>query len=629
METTAELNQIFQTAVEGMRVIDKNFNTIRVNNAFLYLSGVNSDQAIGKKCYEVFHGSLCHTPGCPLTRVLNGDRHIECNVEKEHKEGTRISCILRVVPFCAPDGEFIGIIESFKDITQCKLAQEELGLKNTLLLTKQESLLDGVLVVDEKMNMISFSQRFVDMWGIPSDIMASKLGERAIQWVLTKVTNPEEFAKWVLCMDEHHSEKSKEKIVLLDGRIFDRYSVPMFCPGGKYCGRVWYFRDVTEHKKMQEDLLKVEKLESVGILASGIAHDFNNILSAILGCISLAKVEANRGSEIFRNLDEAEKAALRAKDLTGHLLSFTKDTAPTRKVVFPAESLKDAANFALRGSNVKCKFAIADDLRKVEIDEGEISQVINNLIINADQAMPEGGKIKVMAGNVTVGAKDKLPLKSGKYVKVSIKDSGVGIPPEHLSRIFDPYFTTKQKGSGLGLATAYFIIRRHGGYITVRSEMGAGTTFHIYFPACGAGVSLEKSVEKRPLIVGKGRILVMDDEKLVRKVIGRMLKRLGYEAEFTKDGAETIELYKRANEYGKPFDVVIMDLTIPGAMGGREAIKNLLETDPEAKVIVSSGYFDDPVMVDFRKQGFSNIIAKPYEIRELSQTLHDVLHGDG
>jgi CheY-like chemotaxis protein len=382
---------------------------------------------------------------------------------------------------------------------------------------------------------------------------------------------------------------------------------------------------------MEQELQKIQKLESIGILAGGIAHDFNNILTAILGNISLAKMEANPKDEIYERLVEAEKASLQAKNLTQQLLTFSKGGAPIKKTESITEVIKDSAEFALRGSNVKCEFFIPNDIWPVEVDKGQISQVISNLIINADQAMPEGGIIKVRVENVApVGAVRpcqpvaELPIKDGKYVKIEIEDDGIGIPKEHLPKIFDPYFTTKQKGSGLGLATSYSIIKRHDGYIAVESELGVGTTFYIYLPASSKQILTKKDAEER-LILSKGRILVMDDEEVVRDVAGIMLKRIGYDVEFADDGAEALELYKKAEESGQPFDAVIVDLTIQGGMGGEQMIKKLLEIDPNVKAIVSSGYSTDAIMSNFKQYGFSGVVTKPYRIAELSETLYKVL----
>ena len=382
-------------------------------------------------------------------------------------------------------------------------------------------------------------------------------------------------------------------------------------------------RDISDRKKFEEDLARKEKLESIGILAGGIAHDFNNLLTAIFGNITLAKMYANRQSEVYKRLEDSEKAAQRAKDLTYQLLTFSKGGTPVKKTISLQELVKESAIFVLRGSNVKCEFSFPGDLWPVEADEGQMSQVFNNLIINAANAMSDGGTLQVYCGNVIVDQSDP-PLAKGKYSLISIMDHGTGIPKEHLSKIFDPYFTTKKKGSGLGLSTSYSIVRSHGGHLMVESDPGIGTTFKIYLPASEEGKLLSCAEEER-FVTGKGRILVMDDEEAVREVARGMLETLGYSVALAKDGAEAIESYQVAMASGEPFDSVLMDLTIPGGIGGQEAVKKLREIDPNAKAIVCSGYSDDTIMANYKKFGFRAVIPKPYSLKQLSGTIIDVL----
>ena len=410
------------------------------------------------------------------------------------------------------------------------------------------------------------------------------------------------------------------------GRVFDNRVFPISDARGEVARVAFFSYDITEKRRMEEELLRTEKLESIGILAGGIAHDFNNILTAIVGNIGLAKMCITPEDKIYEMLVDAEKASLRARELTRQLLTFSRGGAPIKEATSIIELIRDSATFVLRGSNVRCGFSSPTDLWTVDADQGQMSQVIQNLVINADQAMPEGGIIQIRAENVPVSAEHGLPLESGKYVKICVADEGIGISEEHLQRMFEPYFTTKQKGSGLGLATAYSIIRRHDGHICVESELGSGTTFYIYLPASEKEVPVQKAKAEQPL-TGKGRILVMDDEEIVRDVAGSVLTRSGYEVEFAREGAEAIELYRQAQELGEPFAAVIMDLTIPGGMGGKEAARELLTIDPKAKVIVSSGYSTDPVMAEFRKYGFSGVVAKPYRIRQLIDVLCEVIVG--
>ncbi len=384
------------------------------------------------------------------------------------------------------------------------------------------------------------------------------------------------------------------------------------------------FHDITEKKRLEQELLKAQKLESLGVLAGGIAHDFNNFLSGIMGNISLAKLEADQGENIFEALDEALRVTSRASALTRQLLVFSKGGAPVKKTASITDVLRESTVFALRGSKVKCEFNITEGLWPVSVDLGQFSQVIHNLALNAIQAMPQGGTIRLHARNATLEALSGLPLEAGRYVKISLQDEGLGIPREHLAKIFDPYFTTKHQGSGLGLSMTYTTINAHDGHIAVESEMGKGTTFRIYMPASHEELVESEDREAR-LKKGAGNILVMDDDEAIRQVTEKILMELGYEVCCASDGAETIALYQDAARSGRPFDAVIMDLTIPGGMGGKEAIQELLSIDPQVTAIVSSGYSNDPIMSDFKKFGFRGVATKPYSIEKLSWVLHDVL----
>jgi two-component system cell cycle sensor histidine kinase/response regulator CckA len=318
---------------------------------------------------------------------------------------------------------------------------------------------------------------------------------------------------------------------------------------------------------------------------------------------------------------------VRAKDLTQQLLTFSKGGSPIRKSTAISEMIKDTATFALSGSDVRLEFSLPEDLWAVEIDEGQMSQVIQNIVINADQAMPAGGTLNISARNTAIQRLGALLLPKGNYVQIDIKDEGVGMSKQQLARLFEPYFTTKQKGSGLGLATAYSIIKNHGGHITAESTQNVGTTFHIYLPASSKPAPVKRKPAREKPVRGKGRILVMDDEEIIRLLLSKMLTSAGYKVELTKDGAEAVELYRKARESGQPFAAVILDLTVPGGMGGKETVKKLLEIDPHAKVIVSSGYATDPVMSEYKKYGFSAVVAKPYNVGQMEETLHDVLAG--
>ena len=383
-------------------------------------------------------------------------------------------------------------------------------------------------------------------------------------------------------------------------------------------------RYMAQQQKIDEQLIKMRNLESIGVLAGGIAHDFNNILTAILGNISLAKMHAQPNDEINEILGEAEKAFWRARDLTQQLLTFAKGGMPIKKTASIAEVLTDTATFALRGTNVRPHFEVSPTLWPVAFDPGQISQVINNLVLNAKQAMPAGGTVDIRAENCTLTPGKVFALRPGKYIRVTVEDTGAGIPPAHIGKIFDPYFTTKQEGSGLGLATSYSIVKRHDGHIEVQSTLGAGTTFTIYLPA-----SLEETPLAPPApptrLTGEGSILVMDDEEPVRKVAVELLQRLGYDAVAVADGAEAVDACRRALREQRRFHAAILDLTVPGGMGGSACLGLLRRLDPDIGAVVSSGYSSDPIVAEYRRYGFDAVATKPYQLPELAAAVRTAL----
>lgn len=412
-------------------------------------------------------------------------------------------------------------------------------------------------------------------------------------------------------------------------KIIAETSAPIRDQDGAILGTVIVFRDITEQKKMEEELLKARKLESVGVLAGGIAHDFNNLLAVILGNISFAKMFVNAGDKAADRLTEAEKACLRGKDLTYQLLAFARGGEPLRKVTGIGPLIETTVAACLAESKTRTSLSLPEDLVPVRIDEEQMRQVIQRIVNNADEAMEGRGTITITAANVAIAPDSPLTLSSGEYVRVSIQDQGPGIAQEDLAKVFDPYFTRKQmgyqKGTGLGLSICYSIIKDHGGLITAESEVGTGTIFHIYLPAAveeppGRSIAREASQ-------GKGRLLLMDDEESVGDVIVQILTHLGYEVQFARDGLEAVQYYQAARENGHPFDVVIADLTVPDGMGGREMIDHLRAMDPDVKAIISSGYSNDPVLDNFKEYGFLGVVAKPYKIEQLCAVLDTVIQG--
>lgn len=390
-------------------------------------------------------------------------------------------------------------------------------------------------------------------------------------------------------------------------------------------------RDISDRSKSERELERTRQLESIAALSGGIAHDYNNLLTAIIGNISLAQTYLNPDDRVFLLLSQALAASKTAKDLTQKLITFSKGGSPIKQIAEVAKLVKNATEFTLSGSNLKCDFNFPHNLWPVEVDNRQIGQAIHNVIMNAREAMPEGGLLKVGAENVT-SSDDLSNLRKGRYVKISITDHGKGIALKNIDKIFNPYFSTKKignkKGTGLGLSICHSIIRKHGGNVTVESKLRQGTTFHIYLPSANG-----KSSDPRPAntteqeipIFGEGRILVMDDEAMICKLASELLTYLGYEVDFVRDGTEAVKRYKQAMDSKKPFDAVILDLTVKGGMGGKEAIQKLTKIDPHVVAILSSGYCNDPGITDFGQYGFKGVVTKPYTMSELGEKLNQVI----
>ena len=390
--------------------------------------------------------------------------------------------------------------------------------------------------------------------------------------------------------------------------------------------------DMSEHKRMEEELLRAQKLESTSILLAGIAHDFNNLLMAILGSISLARSLISAEEKLDKLLIGAEKASLQARNLTRQLVSLSTGKALAKSIFSIRDTIHDAVELALSGSNVKCSFQIDDHLRPVLCNPGQIHQMVVNLVLNSKEAMPEGGNIEIEATNIELKPFEIPSLKAGEYVKLTIRDHGVGIPEENLPRVFDPYFSTKprgaQKGMGLGLTVAYAIVKRHEGRLSMRSDPKVGTEVDVYLPASEGKLDEAKICPEVGDYSRRGKVLFMEDDEMVRNVAGQLLDHLGYEVHLARDGAEAIELFLQARGEELPFDLVVLDLIVRGGMGGKETIRALHQIDPAVKAIATSGYVDDPAMANFAEYGFRGAIAKPFQIEEVSEVLQRVCRGD-
>ncbi len=524
-------------------------------------------------------------------------------------------------------------IVSFEDITERRLAEEALANEKERLAVTLRSIGDGVIATDPEGKIVLINAVAEELTGWKQEEAVGKdLAE--VFHIINERTRArcDSPVDKVLRMGTVVGLANHTALISRDGRelVIADSGAPIRDRDGSIAGVVLVFRDVTEKKRMDEELQKMSKLESVGILAGGIAHDFNNILAAILGNVSLAKMYSVSPDErVLKRLEDAEQAVLRAKDLTLQLLTFSKGGSPILKTTSIENVVRETANFALTGSGARCDFTFAEDLFPVDIDEGQMSQVINNLVINSQQAMPDGGVIVIEAANLVVTremVQHGALLQPGRYVRISVRDHGIGIAPEHLHKVFDPYFTTKDKGSGLGLATSYSIIKNHDGHVTLESEPGSGTTFFIYLKASRrSAASITRGIRDNRSTTVRARVLHMDDEATILKTTKQMLEGLGYDVTCTADGREAIARYRAARDAGSPFDVVLLDITVPGGLGGKDTMRELIAIDPDVKAIVSSGYSNDPVMASYRKYGFKGVITKPCLMEELDEAIRRVL----
>jgi PAS domain S-box-containing protein len=457
-----------------------------------------------------------------------------------------------------------------------------------------------------------------EMVGCPISLLLPSDRQQEVEQIMSRIKQGE---------NVEHFETLR---VAKDGRLLDMSVAvsPIRYAAGKIAGAATVARDITERKRAEADRLILNKLESTGILAGGMAHDFNNLLTVILLNLELAQMLNPPGAELVDRLETAKKTALMARSLTAQFVTFAEGGAPIRKPASLSGLIQESVRPALSGSNVRCEFSLAEDLWVAEVDAGQIGQVIRGMVLNAREAMPQGGVVSVRAENAVLGSQEQPSLPPGEYVRVSIADRGVGISKEVLPKIFDPYFSTKergdQKGMGLGLTICHAVVQKHQGAIAVESEVGVGTTFHIYLPAARKLSGVEKASVPAG-VPRQGRVLVMDDEEAVRRVVGLTLWGMGHEVELAEDGQRAVEVYKKAKSLGRHFDVVILDLTVRGGMGGQETIQVLLKLDPTVKAIAMSGHVHDPVILEPERHGFKGALPKPFDVGKLQEILSRVM----
>jgi two-component system cell cycle sensor histidine kinase/response regulator CckA len=619
---------LFENSIEGVFTVNLEGNVTAANSALIAMSGYSREELIGAsyikfcapdKAEEIYKNyNVLYKTGVPIENFF---------YSMYTKDGTELK-VEGYVTVLKHRGKTIGFQGTLRDITGRLNAEQALAEEKERLAVTLKSIGDGVITTDIEGRIVLLNRAAEALTGFHQQEAQGKQLLEVFRIVNEKTRVPcGDPVKKVIDSAGMIEIESDTILIARDGteRIVADSGSPIKDKDSNIIGVVLVFRDVTEKKRIDDELRKTQKLESLGILAGGIAHDYNNILTAIMANISLTKTYTQKGDRIYDRLDKMEKAAIMASRLNHQLLTFSRGGAPIKETIIVADLVRDSVTFALGGSNVKCDFEIDDDIKPVDVDVGQLSQVFNNIVINAQQAMPEGGTLAVKVCNVTISDEDTLPILDGRYVVVSIGDEGEGIPPENVEKIFDPFFTTKQKGSGLGLSISYSIIRNHDGYIEVRSKVGIGTTFLIYLPLSGSGAVAKNGTLVKKQTGGRGKVLVMDDEEAIREVAHTMLAGLGYEAETARDGQEAVDKFKKAIEIKRPFDLVIMDLTIKGGMGGVQTLGCLREIEPSVRAVVSSGYSNDPIMADYRNHGFIGVLIKPYRIANLADVLNAVL----
>ncbi len=515
------------------------------------------------------------------------------------------------------------VLGVWHDITDRKRAEEALRLSERQYRSTLDSLGDAVHVLDRDFRIALINQAFRDWMaalGLPADAEGRTIFE-VFPFLPERVRGEyrQVFERGETLITEERTRVGTRDI------ITETRKIPVF-EGDRVVRVITVVRDITERRRFEQELLKTQKLESIGLLAGGIAHDFNNLLAGVLTNLAVARQKASGDSSLGRALAEAERAAYRARGLTQRLLTFSGGGDPVRQSLALGPLLRETAEIALAGSNVRCDVRVPDGLWPAHADAQQIGQVVQNLLLNARQAMPDGGTVALEAANLQAGPDVPLHLGPGRFVRLSVADRGVGIPPEDLARIFDPFFTTKESGTGLGLTASYAIVKKHGGAIDVQSQPGVGTTFCVYLPASDAPPAPPPRPDAAPGRPGS-RLLLMDDDVILRRGARRLLRQSGYDVECARDGAEAVKLYAQAREAGEPFDAVILDLTVAEGMGGEDCARALRALDPDVKAIACTGYAEDDVLAGLREGGFRAFLRKPFSPEELADALRRIAAG--
>lgn len=620
-ESEARLKSIFRAAPVGIGLtVDRKI--MEFNERLCEMTGYDRSDVIGHST-QIFYPTTqeFERVGINECKQIAGTGISIIETRWVKKDKTVINVLLSSSPLDESDISR-GVSFTALDVTDERRAIDALAEEKERLSVTLRSIGDGVIATDTEGNIVLINHVAEELTGWTQDECIGKPLNSVFNIIHEVTRRPCHNPVEKVLQSKQIEELANHTILISRNgqeRVIADSGAPIRDKNGEIIGVVLVFRDTTEKEKLLDAIQNNQRIESLGILAGGIAHDFNNIMSGIFGYIDLAKDESTN-PVVIQYLKEALKAISRVKGLTQQLLTFAKGGEPIRKTSALFPFVSETARFALSGSNVSCVTELPDHIRHCDYDANQIGQVIDNIVINAQQAMPLGGTIFISAKNIVIGNQHPI-LSQGSYVRVSFKDHGIGIPKEILPKIFDPFFTTKQKGSGLGLATSYSIINRHGGTIEVESEPGKGSTFHVYMPATEGTLSFNNKVE--PITHhGSGRVLLVDDEDIILKTVQAMLESMKYNVICKNEGKAALDFYSKELKNNQPFSAIIVDLTIPAGMGGKELVEEIRKTDPLIPIFVSSGYAEDPIMADPAKYGFTDSLSKPFRKSDLMELLN-------
>ncbi|MCD4702137.1 MAG: PAS domain S-box protein [Candidatus Aegiribacteria sp.] len=621
-ESRKVFRSVFNSIDEILMFLDSEFTIQNVNLACSKIMNIPLEEFKGRKCYSLLYHRDEVCEDCPAQEAVKVEN--PASRLKYRPDGMILN--ETVYPELDHNGRLSGAIVIATDITESKYNERKMNERREFLEALLASAPDAIVTLNPEQRILDWNPGAEKLFAYTADEAVG----RNIDDLVTGADVEEEARGFTSTILKGEEISPVETIrYRKDGTLVDvLVSGSPIMLDGELVAVLAIYTDITEKKRAREELARRTRLESLGTLAGGLAHDFNNMLSGIFGNVSLAKDNLSKDSEAYSYIEAVDKAMERATGLTQQLLTFASGSEPVVESVDPGKTLLESLEFNLAGSSIKHHLAIEENIWRVGADRRQLAQVISNLIINAKQAMPSGGSLYIEAANYQNSDRTVRGLDPGNFVRISIRDEGNGIPEENFEKIFDPYFSTKKTGSGLGLAVVHSIVQKHGGMIGVESAPGEGACFTVYLTAAEKSCIAEKedSVSDEPSEVStEVRVLIMDDEIMIRKVLKSMLERLGCSVDQTVDGDQAVSMYKDSIVSGAKYNLIVMDLTIPGGKGGKEAVLDILEIDPEASVIVSSGYSTDPVMADYESYGFTDVLVKPYKIEDLQEVIYRVL----